>query len=61
MPKFRYISFKRQRRREQAEDERAYKRAEKDFQSGKTVKNNPYRGVRQKYAWLRKFEELLTQ
>lgn len=55
---FRYRTFKAARRRERAEEERAETRAEKDFKAGKTIKDNPYRGVRQSIAWKYRFMEL---
>ncbi len=58
MAKFRYRTFASARRVEQKARERAEVRAEKDFEAGKTIKNNPYRGINQKLAWNFKFKTL---
>ncbi len=58
MAKFRYRTFKAARRREKEERERAEARAEKDFEAGKTVDDNPYKGFRQSIAWKYRFMEL---
>ena len=55
---FRYRTFKAARRREHAEQKRAEVRAEKDFEAGKTLQDNPYRGIRQSIAWKYRFMEL---
>ena len=58
MASFRYIAFKRQRRREKEERNRAISRAEKDFTECKT--RNPYRGVNQNIAWDIRMKELVN-
>lgn len=58
MAKFRYRTFKIQRKKEREERERASIRADKDFEAGNT--RNPYRGVNQNLAWKSRMKELVA-
>ena len=58
MAKFRYITFKSARREEKKAIKRAIIRAEKDFKSGKSLNDNPYKGVEQNWAWHKRFISL---